>query len=142
MRGLWETLLVLMIVVQVAMTVQSQDTDQQLLGWLTSHGGWVRLSLLIDILQLFCYPHQLHLACFSAGYVQAHLSIKKVNEEGLRGVIATRDVKEGENMAFLPGDLIVEMGSERYSSAVSSHLLAACALQLNMQFLICLMPGV
>jgi len=142
MRGLWGSLPVLVLVVQVAITLQSQDADQHLLSWLTSHGGWVRLSLLIDVLQLFCFPHQIQLACFPVGYVQAHLSIEKVDEEGLRGARATRDVKEGENMAFLPGDLIVEMGSERYSSAVSSRLPAACALNLTMQFLICLMPGV
>lgn len=52
--------------------------------------------------------------------MQAHLSIQDVNQAGLRGTIAARDVKEGENLALLPADLIVEMGSARHSSAVSA----------------------
>lgn len=52
------------------------------------------------------------------GCLQAHLSVEAINAEGLRGVTATVDVKEGESIALLPTDLIIEMGSERHSSAV------------------------
>ena len=53
-----------------------------------------------------------------SGYVQAHLSVETINDEGLRGVTATVDVREGDSIALLPTDLIIEMGSERHSSAV------------------------
>ena len=50
--------------------------------------------------------------------MQAHLSIGAINAEGLRGVTATMDINEGDSIALLPTDLIIEMGSERYTSAV------------------------
>ena len=54
--------------------------------------------------------------------MQAHLSFGKVTADALRGVVAATDVKEGDPLALLPNDLIIEMGSQRHSSAVSVQL--------------------
>ena len=51
--------------------------------------------------------------------IQAHLSVEKVKDDGLRGVIATVDAKEGDDLALLPSDLVLEVGSERHTSVVS-----------------------
>ena len=56
--------------------------------------------------------------------MQAHLSIEAINAEGLRGVTATVDIKGGDSIALLPTDLIIEMGSERHSSAVRPFCMA------------------
>ena len=54
--------------------------------------------------------------------MQAHLHIVNVTTDALRGVVAATDIKEGEPLALLPDNLIIEMGSQRHSSAVSTCL--------------------
>ena len=46
-------------------------------------------------------------------FMQAHLSVGPVNEGGLRGTLATRDIAEGDTLAYIPKDLIVEYGAPR-----------------------------
>ncbi|EIE23840.1 SET domain-containing protein [Coccomyxa subellipsoidea C-169] len=41
----------------------------------------------------------------------AHLSVGTVNDAGLRGTLATRDIAEGETLAYIPRELIVEFGA-------------------------------
>ncbi|CAL5227287.1 g10220 [Coccomyxa viridis] len=73
------------------------------------------------------------------GCLQAHLSVEAINAEGLRGVTATVDVKEGESIALLPTDLIIEMGSERHSSAENAAVLLG-RLQKELQWHKGMMP--
>lgn len=51
--------------------------------------------------------------------MQAHIHVENVTVDALRGVVAATDVKEGDSLALLPDDLIIEMGTQRHSSAVS-----------------------
>lgn len=44
-------------------------------------------------------------------HLQAHLSVGPVNEAGLRGTLATRDIAEGETLAYIPRELIVKFGA-------------------------------
>jgi hypothetical protein len=124
MGSLMMSMLALLLLCQLGLAVHTQQLDGELLDWLHANGGWVsdnpghqrvkaRAALLRSafILSVYCL------------FDQAHLSIENVNDDGLRGVIATVDAKEGENIALLPHDLVLEVGSERHTSVVS---LPAC----------------
>ncbi|BDA46500.1 hypothetical protein COCOBI_08-5940 [Coccomyxa sp. Obi] len=57
--------------------------QNELIDWIESKGGW------------------------------AHLSVGPVNEDGLRGTLATRDIAEGDTLAYIPKELLVQYGAPR-----------------------------
>ncbi|CAL8462629.1 g2162 [Coccomyxa elongata] len=55
--------------------------QNELTDWIESKGGW------------------------------AHLSVGPVNEGGLRGTLATRDIAEGDTLAYIPKELVIQFGA-------------------------------
>jgi hypothetical protein len=50
--------------------------------------------------------------------MQEHLSVTSVSD-GLRGTIATNDIAEGQVIAHLPAELIIELGPSTMDAPVS-----------------------
>ena len=122
----WAGVLSLGLLLAGQLAVQSvcSNVEENLLSWLRANGGFVS--------RLTCSSSNYECACstlndfarssaFYLSCVQAHISIGNVTADALRGVVAATDVKEGDSLALLPDDLIIEMGSQRHSSAVSIY---------------------
>ena len=55
---------------------------------------------------------------------QAHLYVGPVNEAGLRGTLATRDIAEGATLVYIPTELIVQFGAPAHDKPpVSTRLI-------------------
>jgi cell division septal protein FtsQ len=54
--------------------------------------------------------------------IQVDLDIGEVNNQGLRGTKALRDMKKNQIAVHLPNQLVVELGESHLSSAVCAEL--------------------
>ena len=123
----WTDILSLGLLLAGQLAVQSEcsNAEGNLLSWLRANGGFVsRLThsssnyeCACRTLNDFSISSASHISC-----MQAHISVENITTDALRGVIAATDVEEGDSLALLPDDLIIEMGSQRHSSAVSRYL--------------------
>ena len=123
----WTDILSLGLLLAGQLAVQSEcsNVEDNLLSWLRANGGFVS-RLTRSSLNYECACSTLNDFYISSASqifcMQAHISVENVTADALRGVVAATEVKEGDSLALLPDDLIIEMGSQRHSSAVSIYL--------------------
>ena len=123
----WTDILSLGLLLAGQLAVQSECSivEDNLLSWLRASGGFVsRLTRSSSNYESACSTlNDFYVSSASQiSCMQAHISVGSVTVDALRGVVAATDVKEGDSLALLPDDLIIEMGSQRHSSAVSIYL--------------------
>ena len=123
----WTDILSLGLLLAGQLAVQSEcsNVEDNLLSWLRANGGFVsRLTRSSSNYECACSTlDDFYISSASQiSCMQAHIHVGNVTVDALRGVVAATDVKEGDSLALLPDDLIIEMGSQRHSSAVSIYL--------------------
>ena len=113
----------LLLAGQLAAHSGCSNVEDSLLSWLRANAGFVsRLTHSSSNLECSAFDDFALSSAFHKSCMQAHIDIGSVTADALRGVIAATDVKKGASLALLPDNLIIEMGSQRHSSAVSIFL--------------------